>query len=335
MVLCATLAACSSPAPVEGSSLRPRIWDTRAARFVGEPQLVTVLVEARYRLLGEVHDNPAHHQIRARLITSIAATGARPAVVLEQFDLEHDKDLIAAQASGADVKRLADAGRLDRKSWAWPLHKPILEAALTMRLPVRAANLSLARIDDELQIPIDKESNAIWYTRLHAARWTAAQALDLRADIVESHCRKLPEAIVPRLVLAQRMRDAAMAQALVNDATADGAILIAGNGDVRADLAVPVYLHAAGVSDADARSVSVGLIEVSPEEERDPDFLGGSSPRIPGSITFGSLHGSRGKTRARPSGCLLGKERTKAVQPLISRSLRRNPGPRWCPAALG
>ncbi|HEX7271821.1 MAG TPA: hypothetical protein VF420_06695, partial [Casimicrobiaceae bacterium] len=76
--LCMTLVACSPLQPNGGSPSEPRIWDVRAERFVGEPQLVTALAGARYRLLGEVHDNPAHHDIRARLITEIAAAGTRP-----------------------------------------------------------------------------------------------------------------------------------------------------------------------------------------------------------------------------------------------------------------
>jgi uncharacterized iron-regulated protein len=239
---------------------------------VSESQLAADLAAARYRLLGEVHDNPAHHEIRARLIRTIAATGARPAVVFEQFDLTRDEALRAAQAAGADAEQLAEAGQLDRKAWVWPLHQPILEAALAMRLPVRAGNLSRAELRGDLPTAVDRDTNATWYARLHAARWTEAQAAALRTDIVESHCRRLPEAIVPRLVLAQRVRDATMAQALVSDATAGGAILIAGNGHVRADLAVPVYLHAAGLPGADARSVSLGIVEASADDERVDDF---------------------------------------------------------------
>jgi len=272
VVLCAMLAACSSPAPIGRSVSESRIWDVRAARFVGEWHLVAALAAARYRLLGEVHDNPAHHDLRARLIVAIAATGARPAVVFEQFDLDRDTALQTAQVTGADAEELAAAGGLDRKAWNWPLQKPILEAALAARLPVRAGNLSRPELRGDLQAAIDKRSDATWYARFHAARWSEAQAAALRADIIESHCRKLPEAVVPRLVLAQRVRDAAMAQALVSDATGGGAILIAGNGHVRADLAVPVYLHAAGLADADSSSVSVGFIEATPEEERTRDF---------------------------------------------------------------
>jgi len=249
----------------------PRIWDVRAARFVAEEQLVGRLAAARYRLLGEVHDNPAHHAIRARLIAALAAD-AHPAVVFEQLDLDHDDAVVAAQAAGADADRVADAGELDRKAWQWPLHKPILDAALDKGLPVRAGNTPRESLRGDLQAALDKDSGAIWYARLRAARWTEAQAAALRADIVEGHCGKLPEAVVPRILLAQRIRDAAMAQALVNDATAGGAILIAGNGHVRADLGVPVYLHAPGLPDADSPSVSVGLLEVTADDERASDF---------------------------------------------------------------
>lgn len=239
---------------------------------MSEPRLVAELADARYRLLGEVHDNPAHHAIRAHLVSAIAATGARPAVVFEQFDRDHDDALTAAQAAGSDAERLAEAGRLDREGWRWPLHKPIVEAALAAQLPVRGGNLTRAELRADPAAAVAKDASAAWHARLRAARWTGEQERDLRGDIVESHCGRLSEALVPRLVLAQRERDAAMAQALVDDATTRGAILIAGNGHVRADRGVPVYLHAAGLSDADARSVSVGLVEVSAADEHARDF---------------------------------------------------------------
>jgi uncharacterized iron-regulated protein len=280
--LCAALLSHGPVSEVAGAVTDSRIWDARAARFVSEPELVAALAHARYRLLGEVHDNPAHHVIRARLITAVAGTGIRPALVFEQFDLERDEALMAAQAAGADAEQLAQAGRLDREGWGWPLHKPLVEAALALHLPIHSGNLSRAHLRTELDKPLESDANAIWYARLHAARWTDPQAALLRADIAESHCGKLAEALVSRLVVAQRMRDAAMAQALVNDATAGGAILIAGNGHVRADLGVPVYLHAASLPDADAPSVSLGLIEASPEDERAVDFPRQLIARHPG-----------------------------------------------------
>ncbi|HTR57944.1 MAG TPA: ChaN family lipoprotein [Casimicrobiaceae bacterium] len=271
-LLSAVLALHALPSTGAAPAAEPRIWDVRAGRFVSESSLAADLASARYRLLGEVHDNAAHHAIRARLILAIAATGARPALVMEQFDLDRDEALIAAQAAGANAERLADAGRLDRKGWQWPMHKPIVEAALAQHLPIRAGNLSRAQLREEEQSIVDDGAKAIGYARFHAARWTDAQAEALRADIVESHCGMAPESVVPRIVLAQRLRDAAMAQALADAATASGAILIAGNGHVRSDLGVPVYLHAPGLPDAGAPSLSVGLIEVDDDDARARDF---------------------------------------------------------------
>jgi uncharacterized iron-regulated protein len=254
------------------SDLQPRIFDVRSARFIAESQLVADLAATRYRLLGEVHDNPEHHAIRARLMVAIAATGARPAVVFEQFNLDRDVAVMAAQAAGADAEELADAGRLDRKGWIWPMHKPLLEVALRLGLPVRAGNLPREMLREDPQATLAKDSGTFGYARFRAARWTDAQAAALRAEIFEAHCGKVPEAVIPRIVLAQRLRDAAMALALVDDATLGGAILIAGNGHVRADLGVPVYLHAPGLPGADARSISLGLIEVTADDERATDF---------------------------------------------------------------
>lgn len=268
----AILAACASPAPLSRTLAASRIYDVHAARIVSEAELVAGLVRARYRLLGEVHDNPAHHAIRARLIAKVVESGVRPAVVFEQFDLDHDNALRAAQAAGADAEALADAGKLDRKGWGWPLHRPIIDAALARHLPVRAGNLSRAELRATGPAAVATNANANWHARLVAAPWTREQARALAAEIVESHCGVLPASVVPRLVLAQRERDAAMAQALVDDATNDGAILIAGNGHVRADRGVPVYLHADGLAGASARSISLGLVEVGPGDARAADF---------------------------------------------------------------
>jgi uncharacterized iron-regulated protein len=238
-----------------------RIYDVGARRFVTQATLVAVLVRARFRLLGEIHDDPAHHAIRARLIEDMARRGVHPAVVFEQFDLDHDAALRAAQATGAGAEQMAEAGVLDRKGWRWPLHEPLVAAALAMHLPVRAGNLSRAALSGDLDDVL--RADAPLRARLDAAPWTEAQARELRDDIVAGHCGMLPEKAVPRLVLAQRMRDAAMAQALVDDATPDGAILIAGNGHVRADLGVPVYLRAGQPSDLGSRIVTVGFVEVN------------------------------------------------------------------------
>lgn len=264
----AMLAACAAaPATTNGTA---RIFDVNGQRYIDESTLVARLAATRYRLLGEIHDNPEHHALRARLVGALTERGLHPAVVFEQFDLDHEAALAAAQTPGTDAETLADAGQFDRRGWRWPLHKPIVEAALRAGLPIHAGNLSRAAIDAAERS--SQKPDAPWYARLRAARWSETQARKLRDEIADSHCGQLPASVVPRLALAQRIRDAAMAQALVDDATADGAILIAGNGHVRADLGVPVYLHAPKSPDAGASSLSIGFVEVTPEEARQADF---------------------------------------------------------------
>jgi uncharacterized iron-regulated protein len=256
------LAGCAA-APVTDRLDAP-IVDVASRRVIGETALVDALAHVRFRLLGELHDDPEHHAIRARLVGQIARRGVHPAVVFEQFDVEHDRALVAAQTPGATPETLATAGRLDRKGWAWPMHAPIIAAPLAAHLPIRAGNLSRQDIP---ALPRTGEAahrgarDAGWLARLRAAPWSAAQARTLHAEIVESHCNMLPADVVPRLVEGERMRDAAMAQALVDAATDDGAILIAGDGHVRANLGVPVYLHAPGLHGSNATSIGVGFVE--------------------------------------------------------------------------
>lgn len=274
-------AGCALPEPVAHREA-PRIWDVRAQRFVDERELVDALARARYALLGERHDNPLHHAVRARLIAAIAATGNRPAVVFEQFAREHDDALRLAQDAGGDAETLADAGRLDRTSWEWPLHKPLLDAALAVPLPVRAGNLSRRELRDDLAGRIAAQTGPAWIVRLRATRWTEAQEKQLEDDIVDGHCGKLPDTVVPRIALAQRARDAAMAQALVDHATPTGAILIAGNGHVRADVGVPVYLRAPGLAGSDGNVVGVGFVEAGSRDANAPGFPRRAAAAHPG-----------------------------------------------------
>jgi hypothetical protein len=114
-----------------------------------------------------------------------------------------------------------------------------------------------------------------WRARLTHGRWSTAQEHALEQDIAAGHCHRLPAALVPRFALAQRVRDVAMADALVRDATADGAILIAGDGHVRRDLAVPLYLPA-------GEAVSVGFVEAPGDDVGDARRHGQVAARWPG-----------------------------------------------------
>lgn len=271
------LAACTSLLRGEASLSEPRIWDVRAQRYIDTNVLTQRVIDARFRLLGEVHDNPAHHALRAQLIDAIGRAGKYPAVVFEQFDQPNEQALRDAQRGDVDAETLVSAGAFDRRGWEWPLHEPVIAATIAARMSVHAGNASRAALEPVVRHGDVSGIDPHWRELLEAAPWNDRRASELARDIEEGHCGKLPASIVPRLALAQRVRDAALAAALLHDANADGAVLIAGNGHVRADVGVPLYLGSAA-----AQAISVGFIEVEASEAGEPDLAQSVAREHPG-----------------------------------------------------
>ena len=140
------MAACMSVEHGTAAPMSSRIYDVRAGRYIDRDVLEERLLTARFRLLGEVHDNPAHHALRAELLRTIAAAGKHPAVVFEQLDQPNEEAVRASQRAGADADALVRAGAFDRRSWEWPLHKPLFDAALQAGLAIHAGNISRATL---------------------------------------------------------------------------------------------------------------------------------------------------------------------------------------------
>ena len=235
------------------------IWDARVGGSATREALHSALRAARYRLLGEVHDNPDHHDFQLDCLVALGEGGLRPAVAFEQIDRERESVLQRLLASGgATAEAVAEATGFDRKNWRWEFYRPLVEAALRYRMPIRAANLSRAAAGRVVNAGLDALGEGRKVALRIDAVWSEERERVLRAIIVDAHCGALPDSIVPGMVLAQRARDATLAEALI-DAGPDGAVLITGNGHVRRDLGVHVYLSAARPG---GPIVSVGLLEV-------------------------------------------------------------------------
>ena len=205
-------------------------------------------------LLGEVHDNPMHHTERAELLKALA--DRRPTVVFEQFPRTADAALATPVAGDFDA--WLDRTGFDRKGWAWPLHRPLIDAALAAGLPLRGGNLAR---DEARQIARQGAGAAPPDLAAALAQpLSAASAAVLDRALVDGHCGQLPAAAVPRMRDAQAARDAAMADALLR-AMADGAasaVLVAGNGHVRRDHGVPLWLARRAPQ---VKVLSVGFLE--------------------------------------------------------------------------
>lgn len=201
-------------------------------------------------LLGELHDNPAQHSLRARALQRLLAEGARPALLMEQFDREQQPAIDRLLATpGADADALiAAAWPQGNAGWQWPLYRPFITLALHHRLRLVAANVSRT------------DTRRVISGGLAAAGFDAAVPADIAdaqaAAIVASHCGQVDEPLARKLMLAQVARDQFMARQLVTHA-AGGALLLAGNGHVRRDIGVPRWLPA----DWQRRSIAIGLVE--------------------------------------------------------------------------
>jgi uncharacterized iron-regulated protein len=239
-----------------------RIWDVKAKRFIASDRVVARLVAARYVLLGERHDNPDHHRVQAALVRALLAAGRRPAVAFEMFTAD-DAPALARQLAVAprDAAGLARAVDWKRTGWPdWAYYEPIAQAALDRDLPIVAANLAPATV----------RALARGNPGVLAADFIARYALDrplpdgaqaaLTAEIRDAHCGHLPAARVEGMVLAQRARDAMLAESMLT-AARDGVVLIAGNGHARSDRGVPMYLR--------AREPESTIATVAPLEVRD------------------------------------------------------------------
>ena len=247
-------------APPVSTAVHPligKIWDVRQRRFVTESELMSRLTATDFVLLGEVHDNPEHHAHQAAVLSSLVRAGRRPALVMEQFDRENQPAIDAALAAGANAEGVAAAGRLDREGWQWERYEPLVRIAVSAKLPVVAANLSRRAARDVAAQGFDRLEVASATLALTDV-WSSAREDVLVQSIVESHCGQLRPQDAGPMTRAQRARDAVMADAILRYRTG-GAVLIAGAGHVRHDLAVPLYLRARA---RDATVLSVALTEV-------------------------------------------------------------------------
>jgi len=214
-------------------------------------------------LLGEVHDNAAQHRLRLELLRRAFASGWRPAIAMEQFDIERQPDIDRARrerprdAQHLIVQATSAAGS-DRPGdgWNWEFYRPYVALALEYDVPLLAANLSNGDtrriVRGGLSASFGPERlAALGLDRAIAPDWERAQ----EREVDRGHCGALPATLWPRMAQAQFARDAVMAD-IVRRHARQGIVLLAGNGHVRRDLGVPRWL-----GNEAPRLFTLGLLE--------------------------------------------------------------------------
>jgi uncharacterized iron-regulated protein len=207
-------------------------------------------------LLGEVHDNAAQHALRLQAFERALAAGARPALLMEQFDRDQQGviDALRAKQPPPDADALIAAA--GGTGWHWPYYRPFVALALRDGLPIVAVNVSR------------DEARKVMRDGLSASGFDAdvpADIIDAQARSIQaSHCGGVDAQLARRMALAQVARDQSMARAMQSYADR-GVVLLAGNGHVRIDAGVPRWLSPRNR----ARSEAIGLLEQDvPDEGR-------------------------------------------------------------------
>ncbi len=188
-------------------------------------------------VLGEVHDNPAHHAVQAARVAEIA-----PKALI--FEMLTPQDA-ARVTPGLRKDAIALAAALNWDSSGWPSfsnYYPIFVAA------PKAAIFGAG-------VP-RKEARDVGQVGLAAAFGEGAGALGLTAPLpreqqsareklqADAHCGALPPEMLPLMVDIQRLRDASLARAaLAALAQAGGPVaVITGNGHARSDWGMPALI---------------------------------------------------------------------------------------------
>lgn len=231
------------------------IIDLKTQKPISIAEFSQSLVSINYVLLGEFHDNPAHHQLRGELILRLK----QPKQVIV---VEYLKSGQGVRFEGASLESLQIAG-FNAKAWPWNLYSPLFEQLRLSQRPIIGGNLDRSvskAIFSKEPNPVPSSLQADYQK---SGLVTAAVKV-LEQDLIDGHCGKLPPAYLQPMMLVQRLTDISMAQELIKKGSG---ILLAGNGHIRKDYGVPQVLRAIAPNQS---VISVGLIE---NEQLDPQTL--------------------------------------------------------------
>ena len=188
-------------------------------------------------LLGEVHDNPAHHANQAAAVAALA-----PAAVVWEM-------LTPAGAASVDLsldpEALGEALGWEEAGWPdFAMYAPIFAAAAD------AEHLGAALTPDGLRTAAEVGAAEILGAGAASlgldAPYPPARQAEVEALMDEAHCNMLPADMLPGMVEVQRARDGALALAALAalERTGGPVAVILGNGHATAE-GVPALIAAA------------------------------------------------------------------------------------------
>jgi uncharacterized iron-regulated protein len=225
------------------------------------PAVVAAARAADIVVLGEIHDNPAHHRNQAAIVAALQPD----ALVFEMIPQADEDEVNELRAQGADRDALAAA--LDWSESGWPdfgFYAEILEAAPEARVfgaGQPAADVRRAMVEGAAGVFGPDAGSYGLDEPLPSEEQAAREALQ-----DEAHCWKLPQDMLPGMVEAQRFRDAGLADAALWARTMTGngkVVVIAGSGHADKVRGMPAAL---AIADPDIKVLALGQFEQEPAD---------------------------------------------------------------------
>lgn len=236
-----------------------KLWDMHSQSYIDEAVLLSRIKDANVLLLGEVHDNPLHHDFQKKLLQAQLDSGSRPSLLMEQFNSDGQQKLDIALANPNRDEAFSNAADLI-KFGDWQLYAPLLSVAVDYKLPIIAANIASAQLQPVMRQgfnaydPDDLKRVAVNEV------WSESRDKYLSEHIEGTHCGQISPQWRAGLVRGQRLRDALMVDAAVSS-FGRGIFGVVGRNHARRDIGLPLYFAARNPS---ARILSVGFVEVIP-----------------------------------------------------------------------
>jgi uncharacterized iron-regulated protein len=190
-------------------------------------------------VLGEVHDNPAHHQTQARIVAEVQPM----AIVFEMIAPEQAE--AANAVDRADPAALAAALEWEARGWPdFAMYYPIFVATPDAVIVGAALPGDMAGLAFESGAAAAFGPEAVMYGLMPLSHDIQTE---LEAEQATAHCGALPPEMLPGMVEVQRLRDAHFARVTVGalDQFGGPVVLITGSGHARTDRGVPAAIHSA------------------------------------------------------------------------------------------
>lgn len=265
-LLLALAAGCAGNHPA-GVQAPARYWSVADDEWLSPDAVATAVADADYLLLGEIHDNAAHHLGQADLLRRFP--GDDLAVGFEQLDRAQAPGLEEALAGADPLAALPEAVAWAAAGWPpWALYEPVFAATLERGLPVvplsfpRREAFAIAEAGFSAVLPPEALAALDPASLLDAP----AQAA-LEQELADAHCGKLPASMLPAMATVQVARDAHMAWRQVQ--AGERGVLVLGAGHARRDRAVPRFLARLA---PDARIAVVVFVERRPDARFPDDY---------------------------------------------------------------